>query len=244
MRDAEFTDPRLTAVYDAECPWSRDDDYFVALVSETPAARVLDLGCGTGRLALGLAAAGHVVTGVDPAAASIAAARTKPGAERVTWVLGTARSAPRAAFDIALMTSHVAQFLVDDDEWSAALADLRRALVAGGRLAFDARDPRARAWERWNPRDSLRQVDLGDGRKITIWTELTDVRGDTVSFALHYRFPNGEELRSDSTLRFRDEKRLRQSLGEAGYAVEHVYGGWRRQPVGSGDGELLIVARA
>jgi hypothetical protein len=40
------------------------------------------------------------------------------------------------------MISHVAQFFADDDEWSRNLADLNRALVPGGRLVFDTRDPR------------------------------------------------------------------------------------------------------
>jgi len=96
MRHAEFNDPRLVAVYDAECPWSRDDDFFLSVVNETPAARVLDLGCGTGRLALGISAAGNSVTGVDSAEASLAAARVKPGADHVTWIVGTSPYLPDA----------------------------------------------------------------------------------------------------------------------------------------------------
>ena len=34
VRHAEFEDPRLVEVYDATCPWSRDDDFFVAVVDE------------------------------------------------------------------------------------------------------------------------------------------------------------------------------------------------------------------
>lgn len=231
-------------VYDAECPWSRDDDFFLSIVDETPGARVLDLGCGTGRLALGMARAGHTVTGVDPARASLDAALAKPDAERVTWIEGTSSLLPDAAFDLAVMTSHVAQFFVSDAEWSRTLADLKRALVSGGRLVFDTRDPRARAWERWNAVESRRRIALAGGRVVTAWTEVTKIARTTVSFTQHYVLPDDEQLRSSATLRFRSEEEVRSSLRDAGFAVEHIYGGWQREPIGLGDGELLVVARA
>jgi SAM-dependent methyltransferase len=184
-----------------------DDDFFLSVVNETPGARVLDLGCGTGRLALGLAAAGHLVTGVDPAAASLEAARNKAGSERVTWVEGSTDCLPDAAFDVAVMTSHVAQFFVTDDEWARALADLRRALVPGGRLVFDTRDPRARRWERWNPVESRDRVTVADGVEVMIWTEVTAVDSGVVTFVHHYTFSDGDERRSEATLRFRSEER-------------------------------------
>ncbi|MGW5687867.1 class I SAM-dependent methyltransferase [Nonomuraea sp. NPDC003754] len=243
MQDAEFNDPRLVAVYDAMYTWGRDDDFFLAVVGETPAARVLDLGCGTGRLALGMAAAGHTVTGVDPARASLEAARAKPGAERVTWIEGTADVLPERAFDVAVMTSHVAQVFVDDEEWKRVLAALERSLVPGGRLVFDSRDPRNLAWERWNPTDSRQLVRLPDGAEAETWVEVTDVQDGRVSFTYHYAFSNGETLLSTSTLRFRTEEELRASLAEAGFRVERIHGGWHRQPVGEGDGEFLIIAR-
>jgi SAM-dependent methyltransferase len=241
---AEFRDPRLVEVYDAECPWSRDDDFFLSIVEETPGARVLDLGCGTGRLALGMARAGHTVTGVDPARASLDAARAKPDAGGVTWIEGTSSLLPDAAFDRAVMTSHVAQFFVGDLEWAAALRDLKRALVRGGTLAFDTRDPRARAWERWNPIDSQRRIAMADGRVVNAFTEVTAVEGSTVSFTHRYRFPDGLELESTAALRFRSEDEVRASLADAGFSVEIIYGGWQREPVGQGDGELLVRARA
>jgi len=242
MRHAEFEDPRLVAVYDATCPWSRDDDFFVSVVEEAGSAqRVLDLGCGTGRLALGLAARGHTVTGVDPALASLAAARAKPGAARVTWVEGTSAVLSDATFDVALMTSHVAQFFVADDEWTATLADLHRALVPGGRLTFDARDPDDRGWERW-PAAWDRTVALPSGGTVRQSVEVTHVDGGVVSHTIRYRFDDGTELASEATLRFRSEGELRRSLTGAGFTVDAVLGGWHRQPVGAGDGELLVVA--
>jgi len=229
-------------VYDVAFPWSRDDDFFLSVVNETPESRVLDLGCGTGRLALGMAAAGHAVTGVEPARASLAAARAKPGAERVSWIEGMSPILPSSAFDIAVMTSHVAQFFVDDSEWRRTLADLRRSLVPGGRLVFDARDPRAREWEKWNPIDSRFRVTLPDAREVEVWTEVSAVQDGRVSFTMHYRFPDGKQLQSTAALRFRTEDEVRASLQGEGFSIEQVYGGWNRQPVGSGDGEFLVVA--
>jgi SAM-dependent methyltransferase len=143
VHQSEFNDPRLVGVYDAAFGWDRDDDLFLALAGENGPARVLDLGCGTGRLTLAMAAAGHRVTGVDPAAASIEAARRKIGAERVTWVVGTSAEL-EGSFDVAVLTSHVAQFLVTDEEWDRTFADVHGALVPGGRLVFDTRDPHDR----------------------------------------------------------------------------------------------------
>ncbi|WP_031077686.1 class I SAM-dependent methyltransferase [Streptomyces sp. NRRL WC-3742] len=243
MRHAEFCDPRLVLVYDAECPWSREDDFFLSVVNEAPSSRVLDLGCGTGRLALGMVAVGHAVTGVDPARASLEAARAKSNAERVTWIEGTSSILPAGSFDMAVMTSHVAQFFVGDEEWAGTLSDLRRSLVSGGRLVFDSRDPQARRWERWNPVDSRRRIVLPDGRTVSAWTEVTAVQGGAVSFTHHYTFPDGERLVSTATLRFRSEELIRSSLRGAGFAVEAIYGGWNREPVGTGDGEFLVIAR-
>ena len=123
------------------------------------------------------------------------------------------------------------------------LKDLHRALVPGGRLVFDARDPEAREWERWAT-DRRRNVTLPDGRVVHEWTEVTAVENDTVSFTIHYAFPDGEELLSTATLRFRSEGELRTSVGDAGFTVEQIYGGWNREPIGQGDGEFLVVARA
>ncbi len=248
MRHAEFEDPRLVEVYDAMCPWSRDDDFFVSVVEEAGGGlRVLDLGCGTGRLALGLAARGHTVTGVDPACASLDAARAKPGADRVAWIEGTAEDAPTASFDVAVMTSHVAQFFVTDDEWTHALEHLHRALVAGGRLVFDARDPADRAWERW-PIDWGRMVALPAGDHVEVWVEVAAIVGaeaaPTVSHRIQYRFSDEDRCASDATLRFRSEAELRTSLGAAGFTVEHIFGGWNRDPIGHADGEFLVVAMA
>jgi len=243
MRNAEFNNARLVQVYDAECPWSRDDDFFMSIVNERPASRVLDFGCGTGRLALGMADAGHTVTGVDPAPASLEAARRKPRADSVTWIDGGSSALPEASFDAAVMTSHVAQFLVTDDEWTDVFGCLHRALVPGATLVFDTRDPAARAWHGWNPIDSRRRITLPTGEIVVAYTVvLEDGPLDVIAFRIHFEFPDGDVLTSEATLRFRTEVELRESLDAAGFAITDIFGGWNREPVGHSDGEFLVVA--
>jgi hypothetical protein len=163
----------------------------------------------------------------------------------VTWIEGTSAVVlPDGAFDVAVMTSHVAQSFVTDEEWRQALVDLHRALVPGGRLTFDTRDPRARGWERWSRADSRREVRLPDGRQVIATTEVNAVAPGIVSFTIYYAFSDDTLLLSSGDLRFPTECNLRSSLRAAGYAVEKIYGGWNRGPVEADDGEFLLITRA
>lgn len=238
-----LTDDLRATLYDAENLWAEDDDFFLALANERPASRVLDLGCGTGRLTTALAAAGHVVTGVDPDEGAVTAARLKPHAEDVDWVLGTSSALDSdATFDLVLMTAHVVQAIADPGEWRRTLADLHRVLVPGGRLAFDSRDPAARVWERWNPQESRGTTVLADGTQIEGWYEVTAMADGVVTLDEHAVLADGTHDVQTGELAFRDEDRLRADLRRAGFTVDHVFGGWHREPAGQGVGELVVVA--
>lgn len=102
--------------------------------------RVLDLGCGTGALALRLARRASHVTGVDASPAMLAQARQSVRAAdlqtRVTLrELGVAEldhAFPDAAFDAVTATLLFSE--LSADERAFALAQARRVLVPGGRL--------------------------------------------------------------------------------------------------------------
>lgn len=239
MPDPIFVDPRLVQLYDAFDGRRDDLDLYGALSAELGARSVLDVGCGTGTLAVRLAAEGLEVVGVDPAAASLEVARAKPGGERVRWRLGEAAALPPLQVDLVTMTGNVAQVLLTDEAWSATLRGISTVLRPAGHLAFEVRDPARRAWDEWTPACSRRRLQVPGVGAVEGWVEVTDVALPLVSFRWSYRFElTGETLVSDSTLRFRDEDEVRSSLVGAGFEVVEV----RDAPDRPGH-ELVFLAR-
>jgi SAM-dependent methyltransferase len=171
---AGYSDEEAAALYVLLNPWGPSDDFYLGLVMD--ASSVLDVGCGTGALRHRAREAAHTgrLSGVDPDDASLNVARRRADIE---WVSGTAASMTFAGeFELALMTGHAFQVLVADEDVRESLAAIGRALVDGGRFAFETRNPLARAWERWKPENAMEVVDPS-GRRVRIWHEVEQSPG-------------------------------------------------------------------
>jgi SAM-dependent methyltransferase len=123
------------------------------------ASRVLDAGCGTGRLTVALAQTGAAVTGVDSSQQQLARARTRAGDAAVELQLLEADFNARLPFaDAAFdgVTSRLA--LMAANEPVATLRDLLRVLAPDGRLATAVwASPAANPWFAI-PRDAIAAV--------------------------------------------------------------------------------------
>lgn len=119
----------------------------VAVAALEPGERVLDVACGTGvvaRLAAEKVGATGAVTGLDVNPGMLAVARSVPAPGIITWHEADAQatSLPDAAHDAALCQLGL-QFFPDR---SAALREIRRVLVPGGRLAANVPGPTPRVF--------------------------------------------------------------------------------------------------
>jgi demethylmenaquinone methyltransferase/2-methoxy-6-polyprenyl-1,4-benzoquinol methylase len=128
---------RISPVYDAmnrTMTMGLDQRWRRAAVSAVvqPGDRVLDACCGTGDLAVAAQHAGGKVTGVDFSERMLERARRKSG--EVEWVQGDALALPfpDGAFDAATVGFGVRNL----DDLERGLAELRRVLRPGGRLAI------------------------------------------------------------------------------------------------------------
>ena len=241
---AEFTDPRLVAVYDTINAYGPGEqpDFYAQLAAEMGATTIVELGCGTGMVTCELARQGYRMIGVDPSPAMLEVARQRPFGDQVRWIDGGADAIGAPDADFAFMSGHVAQFFVTDASWSAALTALHGALRPGGRLSFESRNPEARAWDGWTRAASVWVDDPVTGR-IETWTEVDDLRDGVLSYRNHYAFAaTGEELVSTAQLRFRTQAELNSSLANARFTIEHVYGDWAGRPVDPTRPELVVVA--
>src|SRR5476649_155288 len=171
MPDRLFADAYLAGLYDVWSPREVRDDYDFYLPRIMSAGAVLDVGCGTGTLLHEARHRGHSgrLCGIDPAAGMLGHARRT---DDIEWVLGDLASVKFAGeFDLIVMTGHAFQAIVADEDIRHLTASVRRALVPGGRFAFETRNPAAQAWERWRPENAVVVTDP-DGVSVRITTEV------------------------------------------------------------------------
>ena len=243
MRGGEYDDG---ARYDAEYGGIDDDGRFFLDLARNCGPRVLDLGCGTGRLAIPLCRSGKKVTGLDAMPSMIDHARRKAGDLPIRWVDGDFRSYELGeSYDLAISCAHAFQGLLTEDDQRRFLDCTARHLALSGVLAFDTRNP------------SPIHLEAPDEEQY--WQSFVDPAGDTIDSSGTQRYDpatglmrydvfrtnrrSGERTFAHITIKFTSLERLRQLLADSGFGIEQVYGTHRRDPWTPEAPEIVIVAR-
>ena len=217
---------------------------------------VVELGVGTGRIAIGAALLGKHVIGVDNSAEMLQLCRERAEAAGVAHLL-TLIPADMRSFTLAepaqLITIpfHTIGHLVSLEDKRVGLRQIHSHLAPGGRLIFDhfVFDPEA-ARQRYGV-GSLRAeyTDGATGRDILLWMAARHNLKTQIMRIITWT----DELDDDGVVLRRKYRRLdfswldpeqaRALLEEAGFEVEALYGDFDRRPFTQDSMEQIWVAR-
>jgi SAM-dependent methyltransferase len=225
----------IARVYD---PWSRsvvEDVPFYVEEAVRSGGPVLELGVGTGRIAVPIAAAGIEVVGVDLSAGMLEVARERAELAGVEVDLreGDMRDPPVAGeFPLVICPFRSLLHMETDADRRLALRAVSRGLSPGhGRFVFDVFTPGAddiaETHGRWLEREP------------GIW-ERADWNEETRTLILRLR---SVEAESEMSLAWLSVAEWKELLREEGFAVDAVYGWFDRSPWRGGEDSVWVCRR-
>ena len=227
----------------------RRDVPFWRRVASAAGGRVLELGCGTGRVSLPLARAGVRLVGVDRSAAMLKRlqARLNRSARASRYVRADIRALPfrDADFAMAIAPYGVLQSLLSDRDLTLALTSVARALSSGGLFGIDLVPDVAR-WREYDNQVQLRGPAARGGHLTLIESVRQDRRRRLTTFEQHYierRRGLRREHRFELTFRTLSVQQMTTRLVTAGFAVDAVLGDYHGRPWDECADVWIILAR-
>ncbi|MGI9022647.1 MAG: class I SAM-dependent methyltransferase [Acidimicrobiales bacterium] len=231
---ARFAEAEATAAVLAELATA-------AAADGTRPARVLELGIGTGRLALPLAARGIEVHGIDASAAMVARLREKPGGQEIPVVVGDfadVGSLVAGGYDLAFVAFNSLFELPDQATQCRCVAGAAGRLALGGRLVIEALAPDLTRVEQ-----SITVISHGDDEVVLQATDHDPiaqvVRGHDVVLR-----PEGVKLLPWS-IRYASVPEVDLMARLGGLELVERWGGWQREPfVAASSRHVSVYARS
>ncbi|HEY6865802.1 MAG TPA: class I SAM-dependent methyltransferase [Candidatus Eisenbacteria bacterium] len=210
-----------------------------ALGLESPGA-VLDVACGFGRHAIGMARRGHRVTGVDfnPRYLEIAAEEARRAGVEVRWVTGDMRALPFDREFDAVYSFFTSFGYFGDEENERVLAGIARALVPGGRFLIDMAN---RDWLLTHPLQRVWQQ-RDDGSLLAEEVAL-DLKSSRVrSRQILIEPQGGHRVTKEFDLRAYTCAELSALCARHGLDVREVWGGADRSEYSTESRRLVLLA--
>jgi SAM-dependent methyltransferase len=200
------------------------------LATMASGAPVLELGVGTGRLALPLAARGLVVTGIDASTAMLDRLRAKPGAEQVHLVLGDMadlRVDPPPGsdgFGLVVVAYNTFFNLADPADQQRCLGRVAALLAPGGSLVLEAFVPDDEA-----PAGGALEVRSVEGDRVVLSASRHDPLGQLVR-GQHIEVTEAGVRLRPWLVRYLRPDQIDALAADAGLALVGRWSGWRDEP--------------
>jgi SAM-dependent methyltransferase len=254
VNDVDFD--AFAPFYDADYRDYDDDLQMIVDLAQSAGERALELGCGTGRVLVPLAAVGHLVTGVDRSAALLAQAEQKVKQARLSSHVQLVRDDLRTFhieqrnFDFAYCVSNTLMHLTTQDDQLAVLANTARHLRPDGLLLLDLFNPDiVRLTEVAGLQELADQwIDEESGAQVFKWSvrrvDVAHQHQETI-FIYEEILPDGRTQKRaiPFTLRFLWPSEAQLLLQMAGFAIEAVYGDFDGNPYDDSSERLIFLAR-
>ena len=247
----------LARMYDVDLQDDPGDlDLYLALAART-GGPILELGVGSGRLAVPLARAGHAVTGVDLDPAMLrrcresAARAGRRAVANLTLIEGDARDLPPAPGPFALVFVALNSLLVfgSRDDQRRTLRAMAGHLAPGGLAVIDVWLPDADDLARYDGRLGLEYTreDPETGHLVTKFASAYhDAATGTVDLTAIFDVgvqgePPRRWVRHDR-LRLIGADELSGFAEDAGLTIEVLAGGYDLSPIAPGDDRAVLVS--
>jgi ubiquinone/menaquinone biosynthesis C-methylase UbiE len=218
----------------------RDVPFWRDVALRTP-GRVLELGCGTGRISLPLARAGVSLVGVDRSApmlgraAKRAASRRRQSGGRPRGRLALVRADirslpfPPSSFDTVIAPYGVLQSVLRDRDLSSTLTSVARVLKPGGVFGVDL-VPDVPNWREYTDKVQLKGRAAGGAYLTLVESVRQDRRRHLTTFKQTYFERRGRRTiphSFDLTFRTLPVRSMSRRLQRAGFVVDAVLGDYR-----------------
>jgi SAM-dependent methyltransferase len=186
---------------------------------------VLELGVGTGRLALPLAASGITVHGVDASAAMVARLRAKPGGASVDVTLGDmAGPEPAGPYELVFVAYNTFFNLTSEDDQRRCLQNVASRLRPGGRFVVEAFVPPDQA-----PASAVADVRTLELDRVVLSLSRHEPGSQVAVGQFVDLCESGIRLRP-WRIRYASPEQLDRLAAGAGLALLERHAGWRAEP--------------
>lgn len=215
-------------------------DFIEGALGVAKGAALLDLACGFGRHAIGMALRGYAVTGVDfnPRYLEVAAEDARAVGANVTWRTGDMRALPFEGEFAGVYSFFTSFGYFDDTENEKVLSGIARALAPKGRFLIDMMN---RDWLLTHPQQRT-WTQREDGSLLMEETSIELIESRVVSRQILIDPKGGPQVTKEYYLRAYTCAELSALLRRHGLEVREVWGGPEREPHTIESRRLVLLA--